>query len=298
MTDPPLIVVALGGNALSPPGGDGSFAVERAAVDVATAELASLARDTRLLIVHGNGTQVGRLLGAPGLGDPASLDVHVAQTQGELGYLISQGLDAHLGTSACVALMTRVLVDGADPAFQVPSKPIGPLLSARPSDAPVVELEEGRWRQLVASPRPRAVVEEPAIVSLLRDHHVIAGGGGGVALADGSGGRIPVPAVVDKDWVATMLAIHLDASQLLFVTNVPTVTRGFRTDAEQPIHELGLGEAEMLLTEGQFAPGSMQPKIESAVDYVRATGRIAFIAGIGGVAAALGGKGGTQIAPH
>ena len=128
----PITVVALGGNAVSPPAGRTSWAGERATVRTAMAEVASLAGADRLLIVHGNGMQVGRLLAARGLGDPAALDVHVAQTQGELGYLIIEALDAHLGAGSTVAVVTRTLVDPDDPAFAAPTKPIGPLLARRP----------------------------------------------------------------------------------------------------------------------------------------------------------------------
>jgi carbamate kinase len=129
-----LTVVAPGGNALSPPRGDVSLLAEREAVGRTTAELATLARDgSRLLVVHGNGPQVGRLLAAPGLGDAGDLDVHVAQTQGELGYLLTHGLDAHLGAGESVALVTRVTVNGSDPAFGEPTKPVGPVMAVVPS---------------------------------------------------------------------------------------------------------------------------------------------------------------------
>ena len=159
----PLYVVALGGNAICPPRGDLSLATERTLVRDAVAELAALARGgARLLIVHGNGPQVGRLLGAPGLGDPESLDVHVAQTQGELGYLLAEALDARLGGEACAALVTRVLVDGGDPAFAAPSKPVGAALAAPPAGLPAVRMPDGRgWRRTRRRSLPRNVRGRP-----------------------------------------------------------------------------------------------------------------------------------------
>jgi carbamate kinase len=192
---PPLAVVALGGNLLSPPAGDLSVSAERSVVTRAVQEIAQLAAGHRLLVVHGNGPQVGRLLQAAG--DDAALDVVVAQSQGELGYLLCEALDAALAAPASVAIVTRVLVDPADDA---PRKPIGPVLPQPPAGGPAVRTPDGRgWRRVVGSPRPRAVVELEAIRVALGTHHVVAGGGGGVPLAGGAGGRIPQAAVVDKD---------------------------------------------------------------------------------------------------
>lgn len=140
----------------------------------------------------------GRLLAAPGLGDAGDLDVHVAQTQEELGYLLTHGLDAHLGAGESVGLVTRVIVNGSDPAFGEPTKPVGPVMAVRPSSAPAMPAPGGGWRRAVASPRPIEVVECAAIDILIERYHVIAGGGG-VPLAGPPGARGPVPAVVDKD---------------------------------------------------------------------------------------------------
>ena len=159
MPGAPLTVIALGGNALSPPAGGMSLGAEREAAAAATAELAALAQaGARLLVVHGNGPQVGRLLGAPGVGDAGQLDIHVAQTQGEIGYLIAHALDSRLGGTPTGVLVTRVVVSEQDPAFQHPSKPVGPTLASPPTDVPAVPVPGGRWRRVVASPRPIAVV--------------------------------------------------------------------------------------------------------------------------------------------
>jgi len=271
---PNLLVIALGGNALSPPAGDQSYAAERAAVAVAARRLAGLGMaGRRLLVVHGNGPQVGRLLGSAA--DTGNLDIHVAQTQGELGYLLAEALELASG-SATVALVTRALVDPADPAFAAPTKPVGPLLRARPEHGPAVQLSGG-WRRTVASPHPQAIVEERAIGTLLRAQHVIAGGGGGIALARTGDGSLGLPGVIDKDWMAARLAIAFQAQALVFATNVAGVEDGHGTPQARLRERLNLRQARELLAAGALGPGSMAPKVESAAAYVTATGRPALI---------------------
>ncbi|HXJ33767.1 MAG TPA: carbamate kinase [Candidatus Eisenbacteria bacterium] len=295
-----LTVVALGGNAVSPARGGMRFDAERAAIASAADELTDLARTARLLVVHGNGPQVGRLLAAPELGDPGSLDVHVAQTQGELGYLLAEALETR-AERPCVALVTRVLVDPNDGAFEAPTKPVGPVLAARPRGAPAMRTPDGRgWRRVVASPRPHAVVELEAIRALLATHHVIAGGGGGVALARRSttrGARAARSAVVDKDWVAALLATALGAERLVFVTDVSGAFDAFGRPEARGIPTMRIAEARERLAGGVFAPGSMAPKVESAIEFVQATGRPAVIAELGSVATGLRGTTGTTIVP-
>jgi len=300
MTGPrlPLLVVALGGNAISPPRGDLSITSERAVLAHSVAELAAVAESgRRLLIVHGNGPQVGRLLTTPGIGAPEILDVHVAQTQGELGYLIAEALDRALPAARTAALVTRVLVDEDDPAFAHPSKPVGAVLPRPPAGVPSVRLPRGGWRRVVASPRPTAVVELPAIEILLATHHVIAGGGGGVALAGHGAARSARPAVVDKDWVAALLAVALDAEVLVFVTDVAHAFDRFGHLSQEAIERMTVATARERLHAGAFAPGSMGPKVESAVQFVQACGRRAVITTIGHVDAALRGLAGTTIEP-
>lgn len=280
---PGLLVIALGGNALSPPAGDQGYATERAAVAVAARQLAALGADgRRLLIVHGNGPQVGRLLGSTA--DTGNLDIHVAQTQGELGYLLAEALEQASGRPT-VALVTRALVDPADPAFSHPSKPVGPLLPARPSGA-AVQLAGG-WRRTVASPHPLAVVEERAISTLLREQHVIAGGGGGIAVARTAQGARPQAGVIDKDWMAARLAVALDAQRLVFATNVAGVEDGHGTPRAQLRPRLTVAQARALLDAGGLGAGSMAPKVESAIDFVAATGRPAWILHTDALAQAL-----------
>ena len=274
LVTPGLLVIALGGNALSPPAGDQSYATERAAAASAARSLAALcAGGRRLLIVHGNGPQVGRLLGREA--DTGNRDIHVAQTQGELGYLLAEALELASATPT-VALVTRTLVDPADPAFGKPSKPIGPLLPARPPSGPAVQLPGG-WRRTVASPHPQAVVEERAIATLLREQHVIAGGGGGIALARTAQGSQGLPGVIDKDWIAARLAIAFDAQLLVFATTVAGVEDSHGSSQARLRPRLSVRQARELLAAGVLGAGSMAPKVESAVDFVAATGRPAMI---------------------
>ncbi len=290
-----LTVVAVGGNALSPPRGPQALSGEREVVSRISAELAALARaGARLLVVHGNGPQVGRLLAASGVGDSSSLDVHVAQTQGELGYLMAQGLDAVLGDGHTAAIVTRVIVDESDPAFGNPTKPIGPVLPARPGVA-ARPARGGGWRRVVASPRPVDVVEREAITVLLARFHVVAGGGGGVPLLGPAARTRPVAAVIDKDWVAGMLAIALEAERLIFVTDVACAFDRFGGAEPRRIATMTPLDAGARLRAGAFGSGSMAPKVESAMEFVEATGRPAVITTPGAIEAALRGEAGTTI---
>lgn len=287
-SDRPVLVVALGGNALSPPvAGSEHYANERAIVAQTGIAMAQLAAEQyRLVIVHGNGPQVGRLLQADPDPDPtrSNLDIHVAQTQGELGYLLMNAINAPV-----TCLLTRVLVEAElGPAV----KPIGPILAAPPA-APAVAIEvTGGWRLVVPSPRPADILETDAIATQLQTHHVIAGGGGGVPLAaDGT----PVSAVVDKDWVASLLAIELDAERLVFATDVDHVYEHFGQPDARPLERLSTRRARELLGTDALAPGSMAPKVASALDFVAATGRSASICALQDIHKALAGTAGTVI---
>lgn len=278
----PLLVLALGGNALSPPATTGDdYPVEREIIARTALLLDRLASaGYRLLIVHGNGPQVGRLLRQ----DPAhgNLDIHIAQTQGELGYLLEAGMQ-----DRAVCLLTRVTV-AADPG--PPLKPIGPVLEDRPRE-PAIRTDAG-WRLLVPSPRPLEVLELPAIKALLEQQHVIAGGGGGIPLTQ-TGTR--VRGVVDKDRVAGLLATHLQATCLVFATDVAGVFAepGARTGT--PLARLDPEAARSLIRRGIAEPGSMAPKLESAVGFSAATGRSAVICALDAIEDAMAGRSGTRV---
>jgi carbamate kinase len=294
-----LLVVALGGNAIAPPGGEASVAAERRVVAEAMAEIGGLVdTGSRLPVVHGNGPQIGRLLDAHGVNSVRDLDVHVAQSQGELGYLLADALDAAVDGEPTVALVTRVVVDTEDGAFARPTKPIGAVLPRPPSGLPSARTPDGSgWRRVVASPRPTAIVELEAIRALLATRHVVAGGGGGIALAPQGTQRRVGAAVVDKDRVATLLAIALDADRLVFVTDVAHAYDDFGAVHAKRIARMTVSEARERLARAVFTAGSMGPKVESAVAFAEKMGRAAIIAGLGKVRAALDGRAGTAIVP-
>ena len=279
----PLLVLALGGNALSPPATVGDdYPVERGIISRTGVLLDQLTgTGYRLLVVHGNGPQVGRLLRQ----DPAhgNLDIHIAQTQGELGYLLAAAMQ-----ESAVGVLTRVVVD-TDPG--PPVKPVGPVLENRPHDEPAIRAGEG-WRVIVPSPRPLEVMEQAAIQKLLEEQHVIAGGGGGIPQNDA--GEV-VHGVVDKDWVAALLAVRLNATHLVFATDVAGVLAEPATPFRAPLPSLDLAYARTLIKSGVAAPGSMAPKLESAIDFAGATGRSALICALDQIDAALAGSAGTRV---
>ncbi len=283
----PLLIVALGGNALSPPGRGGEGYADERRIVAQTArtlrDLAGLGR--RLLIVHGNGPQVGRLLRTDP--EPGNLDIHVAQTQGELGYLIAR----ELAPEPVVGVLTRVVV--SEP-LGAPVKPIGPILAERPQKAASVPAGSG-WRLVVPSPKPARGVEIKAVAQLLKSSHVVAGGGGGVPL-DEEGN--PLNCVVDKDWVASLFAVGLHAQSLVFATDVSGVHPDPERQGER-IDRLSIADAEQLLASDAVAPGSMAPKLASAVEFVSSSGRSAGICDLESLAAFAGGdeSAGTVITP-
>src|SRR5438093_11427853 len=207
------IVVALGGNAIQQRDDVGTAAEQRAAIREVSEALATLAREHELIVTHGNGPQVGLLLAqneatAPPLPE-MPLDVLVAETQGMLGYMLQQALDASLAhadvSRQAVTIVTQVVVDASDPAFGRSSKPVGPFLSAQPAKRlrragiPLTDVGGGRWRRTVASPAPVRIVEERAIEALLAAACIpIVAGGGGIPVVEEDGGTRGVPAVIDK----------------------------------------------------------------------------------------------------
>jgi carbamate kinase len=299
-------VVALGGNALMRPGERGTAAEQRANLREACEALRPLLGDGELVITHGNGPQVGNELlrherGADEV-PPLPLYLAVAQTQAEIGALIESELVPVAGRPvAC--LLTHVVVDEDDPAFSEPTKPVGPFYD----EARAQELETDRgwkiahdsgrgWRRVVPSPLPLEVVELESIRSLLRGGAIaVACGGGGIPVARRDGRLAGIDAVIDKDHASSLLARELPAMRFVILTEVPAVYRGFGTDAQKELRELGVDEAAALAPE--LAPGSMRPKVEAAVEFARATGHEALITAPAALAEALAGGAGTKIRP-
>jgi carbamate kinase len=316
-TTPPGLgpaVLAFGGNALLPDPFHPEDSEERAR-DLARSVLLFLEGASGVVLVHGNGPQVGTiLLRVEATRDrlpPEPLDVLVAETQGSIGVLLARALHNAVreeGVEASVtAVLTQVVVDPADPAFGTPTKPVGPYYGPDEAERARIELgwqfddTDGRGRRrLVPSPRPLAIVELGAIGASARAGAVvIAGGGGGVPVRRDADGRIAgVEAVVDKDRTAALLATSLDASRFVILTGVPHVARGFGTPAEERLDRLTVAEARELLARGEFPAGSMGPKVEAACDYAETAGRAALITSTTSLIAALDGRAGTWVTPQ
>lgn len=307
------MILAIGGNALAP-AGLGEFAdQEERARSVARTAVGIVQEGDRLLIVHGNGPQVGALAMAQEAVSrevpPQPLFALGAMTQGQLGYLIAQAVGDALvaaGSERTVAaVVTQVVVDRDDPAFANPTKPIGPFFSEgrakRLADArgwSVVEDSGRGWRRVVPSPLPQEVVEADEIRRLLDGGEVvIACGGGGVPVAREGSDLVGVDAVIDKDFAASLVGRLVGATSLLLVTGVDTVLLDFGTPRQRAVDTMTVREARAHLADGQFPPGSMGPKIEAAAQFVEAAGGAAIVTSLERVADALHGRTGTRITP-
>ena len=287
---PKTAVVALGGNALTRAGQTGTYDEQSDnAVTMARAVMGLRRSGWRVVIVHGNGPQVGNLAIQHEEGRrlvPAQpLFSLGAMTQGQIGSLISLALRAEQIDLPVAAVVTHVVVSPDDPAFARPSKPIGPFFTkARASELAAkrgrtVDDDSGRgFRRRVASPRPVTIVETPAIEALVASGSiVIAAGGGGVPVVPGDTGLRGVEAVIDKDYVAGQLASALGAQALVFVTDVPRLMIDFGDPTERALAEIDVEAAERYQQDGQFPPGSMGPKVDAATRFLRTGGDVAVI---------------------
>jgi carbamate kinase len=239
---------------------------------------------------------------------PLPLDYCVAESQGEIGYLLELALVNRLRSARVdrpvSTLLTRVMVDAADPAFATPTKPIGPFLSRyragllrRERRGAVVEDAGRGWRQVVASPRPIELRGLAAVRRLLEEGHVvITGGGGGIpVVATGRGDLQGVEAVIDKDYTAGLVARDLRADLLAILTDVDHVYLNYGQKNQRGIDRMAVADARRHLAAGQFPAGSMGPKVETAVDFVERTGGEALICRPSRLAAALRGEAGTRV---
>lgn len=296
MPERPVIVVALGGNALAPRRGPTDAAAQIAAARRAARLLAPLAAAHRLVVTHGNGPQVG-LLALRDDADP--LDVLGAETEGELGYIIELELGNALPGAETVALLTRTEVDADDPAFADPTKPIGATYGreeARGLSADrgwTVTSDGGAWRRVVPSPEPRRIVQLGAIRRLVEGGVlVVCAGGGGVPVVRGAdGSHTGVEAVVDKDLASALLATELGAEVLVLATDVDAVYEGFGTAEARPLHEVSPAD----LRAGTYPAGSMGPKVDAASRFVERGGARAAIGALEAVGDLAAGRVGTQV---
>ncbi|MFN2635885.1 MAG: carbamate kinase [Gemmatimonadaceae bacterium] len=310
----PTAVIAVGGNALSPPGERSTIADQFRHTRSSLGPIVDLALDGwRVVVVHGNGPQVGDELvrneKARAEVAPLPLGVLVAGTAGWIGYMLQQSLENALRKSGSsrdvVTILTQVEVAADDPALRDPKKFIGHGLSvarARELKAqghPVKKDAKGHFRRVVGSPKPVAIHEIETIRSLVeRDTVVIACGGGGIPIyRDPTLGLEGVDAVVDKDLAASVLAGELGAELFLVLTDVDAVYTGWGTEEQRAITSMSVAEVDTLSREGAFGEGSMAPKVKAAADYVRRTGGRAIITELSKGRSAVQGTGGTQIVP-
>lgn len=311
------IVIALGGNAILQSGQRGTTDEQFANVDTTARQVARIARaGYRVVVAHGNGPQAGALLiqqeEAEAMVPAQSLAACGAMTQGQIGWMIQNRLSHYLraeglGIEAC-SLVTQVVVNRDDPDFQDPSKPVGPFYTE--SEAQALQRSkryciklvkpgcEKGWRRVVPSPEPQEIVEEKAIRALLNDGFVvIASGGGGIPVAREGGSLRGVNAVIDKDKASFTLARAIHADTLLILTDVERVSLRYGTPHACCTDALSVGEAERYLAEGHFMKGSMGPKVEACVRFVRWSGKPAIIGSLDKAEEALDGRSGTRFLP-
>jgi carbamate kinase len=296
------VVAALGGNALLRRGEPAEAELQRRRVAEAARSLAELAREHELVITHGNGPQVGLLaLQSAAYGEvaPYPFDVLGAESEGMVGYLLEQALWNELPDRQAAALLTQVLVDPRDTAFEEPSKPIGPLYdeaTARRLAAErgwTVRRDGERWRRVVPSPDPQAIVEIDTIRTLVDlGVIVICAGGGGIPVVEDRAGRLHgVEAVIDKDLSAALLALELGADALLLLTDVDGIQLDYGMPAERRLREATPATLAAL----DLPAGSMRPKAEAARRFVGRGGGVAAIASLENARAALTGTAGTLV---
>lgn len=306
-----LAVVAIGGNAVNRPGEKPTAENMLSAIEEAMGYLVDMLDKYDIVITHGNGPQVGNILiqqeMAKEVIPPFPIDVNDAQTQGSLGYMIVQALRNQLAERGLnrevAALITQIVVDKNDEAFKKPSKPVGPFYTEEEARKLMMEKgwimkeDAGRgWRRVVPSPKPLDIVEKEIIQMLLRnDVIVVAAGGGGIPVVRENGKLKGIEAVIDKDRASALLAIEINADELIILTGVEKVALNYGKPNQTFVDTLIVDDAMKYLKEGHFPAGSMGPKIEAAIDFVSATNKTCLITDMRKLKEALSGKTGTRI---
>jgi carbamate kinase len=307
------IVIALGGNALQTKDSPPTAEAQLEAVKQTSEYIAQLsAKGYELAIVHGNGPQVGRILlsseSAKDVVPAMPFDVCGAMSQGYIGYHIQQALRYALArrnlATPVVSLVTQVCVDESDPAFKNPTKPIGPFYTKEEADelfaakGYTVKEDAGRgYRRVVASPLPRKIVEIDDVKRLWKDTIVVTCGGGGVPVVENPDGTLRgVAAVIDKDFAAELLAEQVDADVLMILTEVEKVAINWGKPNQENLSHMSLNDAARYVEEGHFAPGSMLPKVQACMKFVRSNpSKKAIITSLDKAIDALEGKTGTVV---
>jgi carbamate kinase len=309
-----LTVIALGGNAILQPGQKGTFEEQMTNVRTTCEQFVRmvLSGKYKIVITHGNGPQVGNILlqneAGKDVAAPMPLDVCGAESQGLIGYMIQQTLHNLLADQGrpdipIVTAVTQVVVDKDDPAFQNPTKPVGPFYEEHQAKRLAkekgyhVKEDAGRgWRRVVPSPDPIAIFEKEAIRQLVAARTiVIASGGGGIPVIREDGRLIGVEAVIDKDLAGQRLAVDVGAKLFLILTDVEQVMLNYKTPQQKGLPRVTLGEIKRYEAEGHFAKGSMAPKVRAAIRFIEAGGERAIIASLDHAMDALTGKAGTTI---
>ncbi len=308
-------VIAIGGNSLIPDKKHPQVEYQWQAVRETSKHIAELVQagwDT--VITHGNGPQVGFILRRSELAmhevHPVTLDLIGADTQGSIGYMIQQSMDNEFHRRGlfrrAITIVTQVLVDKDDPAFQNPTKPIGSFMTQEEAKKfeemgwKVIEDAGRGYRRVIASPKPLEIVEVNAIKSAVNEGWiVIAVGGGGIPVIRNENGELlpAPPSVIDKDRASALLARDIHADLLVISTAVPKVAINFNKPNQTWLDTITVSEARQYMEEGHFAPGSMKPKIEACIDFIENGGKQAIITDPANLALALAGKSGTHILP-
>src|SRR5215471_3653366 len=313
---PSLAVIAIGGNSLIKDNTHQSIPDEKAAVRETAGHIAEMIdQGWRVVITHGNGPQIGFILLRSELArhvlpQTLPLDVAGADSQGGIGYMIQQALGNELRrrgiSKQTVTLVTQTLVDHTDPAMQHPSKPIGLFYNAE--EAQQRQREQGwsmmedagrGWRRVVPSPHPRQIIESALIATIVQAGIVVicTGGGGIPVIVDENGDLLGIEAVIDKDLASSLLASTLHADLLLISTGVEKIALNYRKPGQRDLDQLTLSEAYRYLEEGQFARGSMEPKVRAAIEYLERGGKAALITMPEMITRALLGENGTWVLP-
>lgn len=295
------LILALGGNALIKEGQEGTTEVQMENLEKPINQIVRLADDYRIVITHGNGPQVGNLLLQQGTCDEVPtlpLEVLVAMTQGQIGYMIEETLDNEFMKTGVMkpllsTLITYVQVDKNDPAFQNPTKPVGPVYES--SEPGFTKTAKG-WRKVVPSPKPVKVVGAYKVKKLLDvGFIVVTCGGGGIPAVKENSSYEGVEAVIDKDLASSKLGEQIDADILLMATDVEKVALNYGEEDQEDLDRISVSEAEKYKEEGHFPPGSMGPKIQAAINFLNSGGEKAFITSIDKIRETLEGKAGTEI---
>jgi len=309
-----VTVIALGGNAILQPGQRGTFDEQMANVKTTCKQLTQMVESGKykIIITHGNGPQVGNILlqneTAKEVAAPMPLYVCGAESQGLIGYMMQQTLHNLLsekgkGNIPIATVVTQVVVDKDDPAFQNPTKPVGPFYTEE--EARKLEAEKGYhvredagrgWRRVVPSPDPIEIFEKEAIRQLVEARSiVIASGGGGIPVVKDGEKLVVVDAVIDKDLAGERLAVDVEAKIFLILTDVEQVKLNYKTPGEKGLSHITLEEAKRYHAEGHFAKGSMEPKVRAAIRFIEAGGEKAIITSLDKAVDALEGNAGTTI---